>query len=56
MSHGIIHKKPKTAIIGVLITTWLVPVLTKTSYISFFVLAAVLVPLSWLSLKFFGRK
>ena len=44
------------AIIGVLITTWLVPVLTKTSYISFFVLAAVLVPLSWLSLKFFGRK
>lgn len=45
-----------SAIIGVLITTWLVPVLTKTSYISFFVLAAVLVPLSWLSLKFFGRK
>ena len=45
-----------SAIVGVLITTWLVPVLTKTSYISFFVLAAVLVPLSWLSLKFFGRK
>ena len=44
------------AIIGVLITTWLVPTLTKTSYNSFFVLAAVLVPLSWLSLKFCGRK
>ncbi len=44
------------AILGVLITTWMVPVLTKTSYVSFFVLAAVLVPLSWLSLKFFARK
>ncbi len=45
-----------SAILGVLVTTWMVPVLTKTSYISFFVLAAVLVPLSWLSLKFFARK
>jgi len=44
------------AIAGVLITTWMVPVLTKTSYSSFFILAAVLVPLSWLSLKFFGKK
>jgi MFS transporter, ACS family, hexuronate transporter len=44
------------AVAGVLITTWLVPVLTKTSYVSFFVLAAVLVPLSWLSLRYFSRK
>ncbi len=44
------------AVLGVLITTWLVPVLTKTNYVSFFILAAVLVPLSWLSLKVFGKK
>ena len=44
------------AIIGVLITTWMVPALTKTSYVSFFVLAAVLVPLSIAALYFFGRK
>jgi MFS transporter, ACS family, hexuronate transporter len=44
------------AVIGVLITTWLVPILTKTSYVSFFVLAAVLVPLSWLSLRYFAKK
>ncbi|MEO6540234.1 MAG: MFS transporter [Ferruginibacter sp.] len=44
------------AVLGVLITTWMVPVLTQTSYVSFFVLAAVLVPLSWLSLKIFGKK
>ena len=44
------------AVLGVLITTWMVPVLTKTSYVSFFVLAAVLVPLAWLSLKVFGKK
>ena len=44
------------AVMGVLITTWMVPVLTKTSYVSFFVLVAVLVPLAWLSLKVFGKK
>jgi MFS transporter, ACS family, hexuronate transporter len=44
------------AVLGVLITTWMVPVLTKTSYVSFFVLAAVLVPLAWISLKVFGKK
>lgn len=43
------------AVLGVLITTWLVPVLTKTNYVSFFILAAVLVPLSWLSLKAFAK-
>jgi ACS family hexuronate transporter-like MFS transporter len=44
------------AVLGVLITTWMVPVLTKTSYNSFFILAAVLVPMAWLSLKIFGKK
>ncbi|MBW0178492.1 MFS transporter [Sediminibacterium sp.] len=44
------------AVLGVLITTWMVPVLTKTSYVSFFILAALLVPLSWLSLKYFAKK
>lgn len=45
-----------SAIIGVLVTTWMVPVITQTSYVSFFVLAAVLVPLSWISLKVLARK
>ncbi len=44
------------AVLGVLITTWMVPVLTQTSYVSFFVLGAVLVPLAWMSLKVFGKK
>ncbi|RYY12739.1 MAG: MFS transporter, partial [Cytophagaceae bacterium] len=30
---------------GTLLTTWLVPVLTRTSYVPFFALAALLVPL-----------
>lgn len=44
------------AVLGVLITTWMVPVLTKTSYVSFFVLAALLVPLAWISLRVLARK
>ncbi|MFT4092837.1 MAG: MFS transporter [Niabella sp.] len=40
------------AVIGTLITTWSVPVITKTGYLSFFILAALLVPLSWLTIKF----
>lgn len=44
------------AVVGILITTWMVPVLTKTSYVSFFILAAILVPLSWLSLKYFAKQ
>ncbi len=43
-----------SAILGVIITTWMVPVLTKTSYISFFVLAALLVPISMACLYFFS--
>jgi MFS transporter, ACS family, hexuronate transporter len=45
-----------SAVIGTLITTLCVPVLTKTSYVSFFVLAAVLVPLSYISLIIFSDK
>jgi len=44
------------AVAGVLITTWLVPVLTKTNYVSFFILAALLVPLAWFSLKMVAKK
>jgi ACS family hexuronate transporter-like MFS transporter len=39
-----------SAIIGVLITSWLVPAMTKTSYVPFFMLGASLVPLSLIAL------
>jgi ACS family hexuronate transporter-like MFS transporter len=45
-----------TAVAGTLLTTWAVPVLTKESYISFFILGAVLVPLAWLSVQFLAVK
>ncbi|TDH28624.1 MFS transporter [Segetibacter sp. 3557_3] len=45
-----------SAVLGTLITTLAVPVLTQTSYVSFFVLAAVLVPLSYISLLIFSDK
>jgi len=35
-----------SAVAGVLITIWMVPVITKTSYVPFFLLGAALVPLS----------
>ena len=38
------------AVLGVLVTTWLVPTLTRTSYTPFFVLAALLVPLGILAI------
>lgn len=44
------------AVLGVLITTWMVPVLTQTSYVFFFVLGAALVPLAWISIKVLGKK
>lgn len=40
------------AVIGTLITTWAVPVITRTSYVWFFALAAALVPLAWLTIKY----
>jgi MFS transporter, ACS family, hexuronate transporter len=45
-----------SAVLGTLITTLAVPVLTKTSYTSFFVLAAIMVPLSWLCITFITSK
>lgn len=44
------------AVAGTLLTTWAVPIITQTSYVSFFVLAAVLVPLTWLSIKYITTK
>lgn len=44
------------AVGGVLVTIWLVPVLTKTSYAPFFALGAVLVPLSILSIFVLGGR
>ena len=41
-----------SAVIGTLIITWMVPVITKTSYVSFFVLAAALVPLAWITINY----
>lgn len=42
------------AIVGVLITTWIVPAVTQESYVPFFVLGALLVPLAVLSVWGFG--
>lgn len=44
------------AVLGTLLTTWAVPIITKTSYVSFFVLAAILVPMAWLSIKYITNK
>ncbi len=44
------------AVIGTLLTTWAVPIITKTSYVSFFVLAAVLVPITWICIKYITAK
>ena len=44
------------AVAGTLLTTWAVPIITQTSYVSFFVLAAVLVPVSWLCIKYISSK
>ncbi|MBI9071486.1 MAG: MFS transporter [Melioribacteraceae bacterium] len=43
-----------TAAIGVVITTYLVPALTVTSYVPFFILGAILVPLGIASVYFLG--
>jgi ACS family hexuronate transporter-like MFS transporter len=40
------------AVLGTLITTLSVPFITRTGYISFFILGAVLVPLSWICITF----
>lgn len=45
-----------SAVAGTLIVTWLVPVLTKTSYTSFFILALLVVPLAWFCIQFIVNK
>lgn len=44
------------AVLGTLITTWIVPVITKTSYTSFFILGALMVPLAWICITFITSK
>lgn len=44
------------AVLGTLLTTWAVPVITQTSYVWFFVLAAALVPVSWVCIKYITSK
>ena len=44
------------AVAGTIILTFLVPILTKTSYTTLFVLAALLVPLAWLCITFITTK
>jgi ACS family hexuronate transporter-like MFS transporter len=44
------------AVAGTLITTWLVPVLTKTSYAPIFALSAAIVPLSFLCFRLVGGR
>jgi len=43
-----------SAVVGVLITIWLVPILTATSYVPFFLMGAMLVPLGVASVFVFG--
>lgn len=45
-----------SAVIGTLITTWIVPVITQTSYTSFFILGALMVPLAWTCITFITAK
>jgi ACS family hexuronate transporter-like MFS transporter len=40
------------AVLGTLITTWIVPVITKTSYTGFFIMAALMVPLGWICINY----
>ena len=44
------------AVAGTIIITLLVPVITKTSYTSFFILAAVMVPAAWLCITLVTSK
>ena len=44
------------AVIGTLLTTWAVPFITKTSYVSFFIMGAILVPLAWICITFITSK
>ncbi len=43
-----------SAVVGVLITIWLVPIITTESYVPFFLMGALLVPLALISIYIFG--
>jgi ACS family hexuronate transporter-like MFS transporter len=45
-----------SAVVGTIITTLLIPVLTKTSYSSFFILGALMVPFAWICITFISSK
>jgi len=45
-----------SAVAGTIILTLVVPIITRTSYTSLFVVAALLVPLSWICIKFISSK
>ncbi len=45
-----------SAVLGTIITTFLVPVITKTSYTSFFIMGALMVPLAWICIIFITSK
>jgi ACS family hexuronate transporter-like MFS transporter len=44
------------AVAGTLITTWTVPIITKSGYEWFFIMGALLVPVSWLCITFITGK
>jgi ACS family hexuronate transporter-like MFS transporter len=44
------------AVAGTVIVTMLVPVITRTSYTSFFILAALFVPIAWICIMFIVSK
>jgi len=44
------------ATLGTIATIWAVPAITKTSYTSFFIMAALLVPLAWICITFISSK
>lgn len=44
------------AVVGTLITIWMVPYITRVSYVPFFVMGAIVVPLSWICIMFIKTK
>jgi ACS family hexuronate transporter-like MFS transporter len=44
------------AVVGTIVTTMLVPVITKTSYNTFFIMAAAVVPVAWICVTFIVSK
>lgn len=44
------------AVVGTLLTTWAVPKITENSYVGFFIMGAILVPLAWISITFLSSR